>query len=680
MTMKPKKVFCPIVFAVMAGLCLIVCNPNPKLETETPDKKKTYEWTFQEQIPGWVEFENVPGKTADYQDGGTTMDIDAEYLNNMTLLASQRTTRWLPNAASPDDSGFSNGYLMPNGATAAGKFSLQIANVKGPFELTLNYTARETQRSFPIIFIDKEEKCRGDETDEFTPKTVSYSYEGDDVVTIYLGNARVGGSASAGIRIYDVTLVCRGFGSGNGSDEDDDKDDDDDEPEFPAFPGAEGYGGYASGGRGGKVVAVTNLEDAAVNPSSGSLRWALQQYPNEPITVVFRVSGLIELKAELRVKRDKFTLAGQTAPGDGICVMGDKVNLGGSNNVVIRHLRFRIGGMNGDPDGKGSIGFENGSNFIIDHCTFGWSGEENTTIYDNKKTTIQWCIIHEGLYESGHNKGVRGYGTQWGGQTATYHHNLLAHNNSRSPRFNGARTNDIDVLIDYVNNVNYNWGKRNACYGGEIERNSHRVNFVNNYYKPGPAFPGTSPSDFVQVYYSPNQNSSGAFALWYMSGNYMEGTANESKNTDNYLGLDFSGYPAGTTLDKLRSAAPFEVLHPVTTETAQQAYTSVLAGAGAFPRDSVDTRIVQEVRDGTASGSGSFGVEKGIIDSPDAVGGYPTYTSLSAPVDSDNDGMPDEWEIANGLNPNDPSDGNLTNLSGGTYTNLEVYLNSLVDL
>ena len=258
----------------------------------------------------------------------------------------------------------------------------------------------------------------------------------------------------------------------------------------PAFPTAEGYGMYAKGGRGGQVIAVTNTQDylTTETPVEGSLRWALAQYPNEPLTVVFRTSGVITLKSDLRVKRNNFTIAGQTAPGDGIVIRGGKVNFGGSTHLVLRHLRMRIG-LRGDSAfiAGGSIGIENASNFIIDHCTFGWSGEENMTLYDNTLSTVQWNIVHEGLYDAGHLKGARSYGSQCGGQTATYHHNLLAHNYSRSPRFNGARSNDARVLMDYINNVNYNWGKANSAYGADIEGGtiyfprSHRVNMINNY-------------------------------------------------------------------------------------------------------------------------------------------------------------------------------------------------------
>lgn len=459
----------------------------------------------------------------------------------------------------------------------------------------------------------------------------------------------------------------------------------------PAFPSAEGYGMYAKGGRGGQVVAVTNLQDylTTETPIEGSLRWALAQYPNEALTVVFRTSGVITLKSDLRVKRNNFTIAGQTAPGDGIVIRGGKVNFGGSTHLVLRHLRMRIG-LRGDSAfiAGGSIGIENASNFIIDHCTFGWSGEENMTMYDNTLSTVQWCILHEGLYDAGHLKGARSYGSQWGGQTATYHHNLLAHNYNRTPRFNGARSNDARVLMDYINNVNYNWGKANSAYGGDIEGGTiyfprtHRVNMINNYYKPGPARPGTSSSFFAQSSFSGAQKTD-QIALWYMKGNVMEGSANTAKNDDNYVGLDASAYVAkGINAAALRSDTIFPTLYPVATETALQAYESVLAKAGAFPRDTVDRRIVNEVRTGTASGKGTstnnpfLNQAKGIIDAPSAVGGYPDYNTYNTITDADTDGMDDAWETANGLNPEDASDRNRVTLSG--YTALEVYLNSLV--
>lgn len=482
----------------------------------------------------------------------------------------------------------------------------------------------------------------------------------------------------------------------------------------PAFPTAEGYGMYATGGRGGLVVEVTNLEDNQANPPVGSLRWAFKQGKEtvsvngsdftelRPITIVFRVSGIIDLKgSDLRVKRNNFTLAGQTAPGDGICIRGGKVNFGGSENMIIRHLRFRMG-LAGDSTfiEGGALGIENAKKFIIDHCSFGWSGEENMTIYDNKMTTIQWCIVHEGLYASGHAKGARSYACQWGGETATYHHNLLAHNISRTPRFNGSKNTDVSVRYDYVNNVNYNWGKENSPYGAyiEIPNGSWSANIVNNYYKPGPARPGTSSSFFVQSSYGTTMGDT-LIAKWHMSGNYMEGTANSAKNTDNYLGLDAGGYVGnGVPQSMLIAEMPFDVPYKVTTETAHDAYNSVLAKVGAFPRDTVDRRIIHEVRTGTATGKGTsgkylnkdglsysnnpyYGVAKGIIDNPVLAFGmeasYPGYLTYNTITDDDKDGMDDAWELSNGMDPNDPTDRNKVTKSG--YTVLEVYLNSLVN-
>jgi len=680
--MKKKK--STALFLILAAFLFFACDEQDSKEiknkepddSEKKEPKTTFIWTFQEQIPGWVEFDST--KTPDYP-AGTTMNIDAVYFG-MTLLASQRTTRWRPNDPAPSGTDFSDGYIMPNGRTNTNTYSLKIENVKGPFTLTINYTAREGQQSFPIIFINGEEYLRGAQTDEHTPKTITYEYEYDDEVTISLGNANSAGSSSAGIRIWDVILYAPenadeewgddsgSNNSGNGGGENGGGEDidnyigkyPDNWPAIFAFPGAEGFGRYASGGRGGKVAAVTNLNDSG----EGSLRWALSQFPNEPLTVVFRVSGLIQLEADLRVKRDNYTLAGQTSPG-GICVTGGKVNLGGSNNVIVRHMRFRIG--NGIHES--AFGMENATKFIIDHCTFGWSGEENMTVYDNDLSTVQWCIVHEGLFDSGHAKGDRGYGVQWGGKNATYHHNLLAHNDSRSPRFNGARSTpgypkDTKVLIDFVNNVNFNWGRQSSIYGADITHaaNSHRANFVGNYWKPGPAYPALNSVWFIS---SSNGGLPDKKAEWWMSGNIMEGKANF--NSDNFSGL------TGTYV---KADAPFEILHPVTTESAQDAYESVLEGAGAFPRDAVDIRIIGDVQNpGRVTVIGKSG-RKGIIDQISSVGGHASYTDLPSPADTDGDGMPDNWETARGLNPNNAADGNLTTLNG-PYTNLEVYLNEL---
>jgi hypothetical protein len=467
----------------------------------------------------------------------------------------------------------------------------------------------------------------------------------------------------------------------------------------PAFPTAEGFGSVATGGRGGVVIEVTNLQDDATGATVGSLRWALNQNKTVPATIVFRVGGVIKLVADLRSTRTAgTTIAGQTAPTPGITIRQHKVNLGGSVNLVVRNIRFRIG-LIGDTAfaAGGSLGLENGGRFIFDHCDFGWSGEENFTMYDDTMTTVQWSVLHEGLYACGHSKGARSYGCQWGGQKVTFHHNLLAHNYNRSPRFNGARSNDRNAMYDFVNNVNYNWGKENSCYGGDFDASglSNRCNMVNNYYKPGLARPGTSASYFVQASYSANGGTS-KIPQYYMSGNYMEGTANTTRNTDNYNGLDASGY-SFVAKSTLISSTSFPVDYPVTTESAADAYNSVLNKAGVMPRDTTIRRIINEVRTGTASGMGTspqylnndlvtytnnpfFNVVRGIIDNPSLAFGaeiaYPSGMTTTTVIDNDHDGMDDAWELANGFDPTNANDRNTLVPSG--YTVLEVYLNSLM--
>src|SRR5687768_9670229 len=257
----------------------------------------------------------------------------------------------------------------------------------------------------------------------------------------------------------------------------------------PAFPGAEGFGKYASGGRGGKVSQVTNLND----DGEGSFRHALVQFPGEPLTVVFRVSGIIELRTPLVIRRGNLTIAGQTAPGDGICLKGHSFIINGAGkggnkgNIIIRYIRSRPGAEL--KSGVYGFDMENCHDVIIDHCSFSWANEECAAMYDIKNTTVQWCIVSEGLYNAGHQKGHRAYGGVWGGQYASYHHNLIAHQNSRTVRFNGSRAHDTIALIDYRNNVIYNWGSANATYGGDVKIKGgvSQVNMVNNYYQPGPA-------------------------------------------------------------------------------------------------------------------------------------------------------------------------------------------------
>ncbi len=433
-----------------------------------------------------------------------------------------------------------------------------------------------------------------------------------------------------------------------------------------AFPGAEGFGKHATGGRGGRVVEVTNLLDQnqSGQPEPGSFRAALNTPGTDPITVVFRVSGIVKLNAELKSNRSNMTIAGQTAPGDGICIKDNTVALSGSN-LIIRYVRFRPGDETGVQTTP--LNIENARHIMVDHCSFSWAVEENMGMYDNHYTTVQWSILSEGLHNSVHGKGARSYGSQWGGQYASYHHNLLAHHRSRSPRINGSRSNDTVALVDFRNNVIFNWGSRGAVYGGEeeIRGGESKVNFVNNYYKPGPATPGTRL--FAEPSYVTEGNTAMGHAKWYFDGNYMEGVTG-GMNNDNWLGVD-AGRVGGT--DNIRHQYWFPV-DPVQTHSAQEAYSLVLENAGAIlpKRDAVDARIVAETR-GDVPVRGN-----GIIDAASEVGGWPNYNSTAAPTDSDKDGMPDAWELAHNLDPGDAEDGKI--IVEGGYSNLEIYLNSLV--
>ena len=472
-----------------------------------------------------------------------------------------------------------------------------------------------------------------------------------------------------------------------------------------AFPTAEGYGKFAKGGRGGKVVFVENLDDyIAYNnleaPIPGSFRWALKQYPGEPLTIIFRVSGTILLKPyivsgrnqnDIRSSRPNLTIAGQTAPGEGITIRNSKVNLGGSVDLIVRNIRFRIGenAADGTFIPGGSMGCENAVNVIFDHCVFGWSGEENITMYDNRFTTVQWSMMHEGLYDDGHGKGNRSYGGQCGGVNSTWHHNLFAHNQSRSPRINGARTdNETRVFIEFINNVIYNWGSSGGIYGADINvgsTRSHTANYVGNYYKPGPATPSTK-------YFFSNYIVNGAnYPKWYLSGNYMHGVPSANTNNWNAFEIRWSGSP-GTALPTKADLASDTLLFPpsniyynaawigyepyrINISSAENAYQSILEKVGTYNRDSVERRIIRELKEGTATFKASRGTF-GIIDKSTDAEGFLTYKQAEPPVDADRDGMADNWEVANGLNPNNSEDRNLVTPEG--YTALEVYLNSLM--
>ena len=468
-----------------------------------------------------------------------------------------------------------------------------------------------------------------------------------------------------------------------------------------AFPGAEGFGKYASGGRGGQVVYVTTLTDDAEGATTGSLRWALKQYEGEPLTVCFAVSGEIRLVKDLRINRKNYTIAGQTAPGVGIVITHNKVNCGGSENFIIRNIRFRIGrnDVNGNLITQNAFGAENCTNYIIDHCEFGWSTEENMNTYDSHFITVQYCIVHEGLNNSGHPKGARGYGCQWGGSPATYHHNLLINNNKRSCRFNGAQSNDWVVYLDYINNVNYNFeGGSNGCYGGENTaklaegeynglNSAHECNFINNYYKVGPNT--TNKKYFVSVEKARSGATSWGPSQWYINGNVFDGVP--SATEDNWSAVvGKSPYDNVDTLrvdtlirpktpwwrwteDSIYGQYDFDELAYAASsfQTAEAAYQTVLDTAGCFPRDHVSKRLVADTKAGTHTYVGSKTGKKGIIDTEEDAEGFYNYVEVAAFADFDSDGMPDFWEAANGTDPINP-DNNTLHESG--YTMLEMYL------
>ncbi len=432
-----------------------------------------------------------------------------------------------------------------------------------------------------------------------------------------------------------------------------------------AFPGAEGAGMFTSGGRGGNVYFVTSLEDTLTGDKKtreGTLRWCLKQ-PG-PRTVLFRTAGIIRLKSDLEIPSNT-TIAGQSAPGDGICIADNVVRLSG-DNIIVRYMRFRLGDLTKVVDdafnGKGR------KNVMIDHCSVSWSTDECASFYDNENFTMQWCLISESLRKSVHNKGMHGYGAIWGGRTASFHHNLFAHHDSRNPRMCGSRySNRPDLeLVDFRNNVMYNWGS-NSAYAGE----GGRYNLVNNYYKAGAASNNTDRIFQPNADDGTNKQVAGVWGIFYVNGNYV--CNHPDVTTDNWLGIHPN--PKNKNKEEIRSKTEF-ILPFIQTDPAEKAYEKVLNYAGAsFKRDQTDTRIIRETREGLApmrtSGEHS---KPGLIDSQNDVGGWENYTfnPSSLPVDNDRDGIPDQW-----LSSRYPGK-TATDRNEEGYTYLEVYLNSLL--
>ena len=481
----------------------------------------------------------------------------------------------------------------------------------------------------------------------------------------------------------------------------------------PAFPGAEGHGRYVTGGRGGEIRHVTNLNDKG----AGSFRQAVSG--SDKKIVVFDVGGVIPLASDVNIGANT-TILGQTAPAPGITLRYYTLLYNG-NNIIVRFIRSRRGQEKDINDGADATWTRNRTGIILDHCSFSWSIDEVASFYDNNNFTMQWCTIGESLNNAGHNKGAHGYGGIWGGKLASFHHNLICHVNNRSPRFNGARyewkgytgnklyseykwENEVQAEnVDFRNCVIYNCG--NGCYGGP---GGGQINIVNNYYKTGPA---ASTSRVTQVTVGASGNASGHPNLWTMTSRYYI-TGNQMNNTSNFDGWSNIEYDNGTyTIDgeqwspdpnhlngekvtykknsagtdcvriRLDEPAP---TGEVTTHTAATAFDKVLTYSGAsLSPDDVDTRYFSEARNGTATYTGSVTGKKGRIDLVSDVNGYTEANfgtgSREAGFDTDQDGIPDAWETANGLDPNNPTDAVTITLDpAGFYTNIEVYANALV--
>ena len=448
----------------------------------------------------------------------------------------------------------------------------------------------------------------------------------------------------------------------------------------PAFSGAEGWGAIATGGRGGAVLHVTNLD----NSGPGSFRVACET--NGPRTVVFDISGIIQLTNELSISNAFLTIAGQTAPGDGVIVAGETVSLD-TSNLIVRYMRFRRGETNYSRSDDALGSDKTPGNIVIDHVSASWGLDENMSIYRWKNAagnvlpthnvTIQWSVSSEALNPFNH-----AFGATWGGKGVNYHHNLFACNTGRNPSISWSH------LIDFRNSVLFNWQHRTIDGAGE----EAHVNIINSYYKPGPA---TQTNELQYRIVKPEVRSGvagpGKAGWWYVDGNYV--VSNSVVTASNWNGgvqFDVPGMLpeyARTNTPHLSLSIPLDPRDPydqdvpllptIATQSAEDAYQAVLAGAGAtLPvRDAVDTRVVNMVATGIATAGPAT---NGIINHPSDVGGYPTITFVTRPPswDTDQDGMPDYWEIEHGLDPNNAADRN-DDFDHDGYTDLEEYLNEL---
>lgn len=491
--------------------------------------------------------------------------------------------------------------------------------------------------------------------------------------------------------------------------------------QVPAFPGAEGHGRYVTGGRGGDIIHVTNLNDSG----EGSFRNAVSGSKKK--IIVFDVAGVIPLESDLTIGANT-TIAGQTAPTPGITLRYHTLRLGG-NNIIMRFIRCRRGQEKDNSENGDAIWDRHRTGIIIDHCSFSWSIDEVVSFYDNNNFTMQWCTIAESLNNAGHGKGAHGYGGIWGGKLASFHHNFIAHTSNRSPRFNGARygwtgytgnnlydeynwdTPTQAEIVDFRNSVMYN--NAGDCYGGP---GGGQINIVNNYYKGGPSTSDKKANRVTLVTVSDESNSDdkhpeyyGMTSRYYINGNTTETHDGEIIRNRDWEGVD---YDDGTfTIDgdewslDTRNMYGDGIEHKenengeacvrikmdtpvpegeVTTHDAETAFDKVLAYCGAsLNRDVVDARYMEEAETGTATYTGSVTKKEGLIDVVADVEGYTeeNFGTGERPsgFDTDGNGIADEWEMANGLTVGtvDPSGYDIDPRKW--YTNIEVYMNSLVE-
>lgn len=453
--------------------------------------------------------------------------------------------------------------------------------------------------------------------------------------------------------------------------------------DIPAFPGAEGGGKFSFGGRGGKVFVVTNLND----DGPGSFRWACEQ--GGARIIVFNVAGIIRLKTPVVIRAPYVTIAGHTAPGDGVCIAGESVWIN-THDVVIRYMRFRRGitdvGRRDDAIGGNPVG-----NIMIDHVSASWGGDENMSMYrhmyndstgkiEDKRGTVN-ITIQNSIFSECLDVWNHAFGSTLGGENCSFMRNLWADNTGRNPSigWNG--------IFNFVNNVVFNWVHRSVD-GGDYEAS---YNIINNYFKPGPATPKNSPVGH-RILKPESGRSKLKYRVYgraYVNGNIMEG--NEAVTKDNWNGgVQVEDEPnAGKYTDYIKVNKPLP-MPALTVMPAKDAYQYVLANAGATlpKRDPVDTRIIEQARTGQIKYLENIQLpatqfehrrlpidsyKQGIITDISQVGGYPDYKGTPY-KDSDNDGMPDEWEKKNGLNPGNASDA-VTDKDGNGYTNIEDFLN-----